>query len=597
MKKVAVSRTWMALLAVILFMLVGGVGAASAEEPPFNPKNEIGPSLEIDADVPNSRSAAHVPASHVPRPASSRTYGGGAPSLRGLNFADQRLADEGRQFSLEPPDQGLCVGDGGYVLEAVNDAFAFYQRSARASRVMALNPFFTKDHAIVRSTPPIFGTFISDPKCYFDPALHRFFFTVLSATTDPATGSFTGPTHVELAVSKTAHPNTSRSDWHFFRINTTNGGASDPADPFLTSNPGCPCLGDQPLIGADRYGFYVSTNEFTDVIGQLANAAFNGALIYAMDKASLAAGQMHNLTLAADRPALAEGPGYSIQPATSPTPADWQPANSGTEYLMSALDFDGTLDNRIAVWGLTNTKSLKTTPALRLTKSVVSSEVYGQPPAVEQKTGPTPLGDALPTLLGKSGKGPREHENLIDSNDDRMQQAIYVRPSGGAGFLASGLNTVVKTENGPTHAGIAWFVVQPTTAVPIGGTITRQGYTAVNQNNVIFPAIGLNHRGQGGMVFTLVGRSYYPSAAFTSFTTASGAGRLVHIPRAGRVPADGFTGYRIFGGNGVERWGDYSAATAGPDGTIWMATEYIEGDVSYPPFLANWDTRIIRYNP
>jgi hypothetical protein len=61
---------------------------------------------------------------------------------------------------------------------------------------------------------------------------------------------------------------------------------------------------------------------------------------------------------------------------------------------------------------------------------------------------------------------------------------------------------------------------------------------------------------------------------------------------AGTKPADGFTGYPQYGGSGVERWGDYSAATAGPDGKIWMAAEYIPGTFGYPEYLANWGTAI-----
>ena len=52
----------------------------------------------------------------------------------GLTHADQRLAGGGNQFSLEPPDQGLCVGNvspndpslGPEVVESVNDALVFY---------------------------------------------------------------------------------------------------------------------------------------------------------------------------------------------------------------------------------------------------------------------------------------------------------------------------------------------------------------------------------------------------------------------------------------------------------------------------------------
>ena len=66
----------------------------------------------------------------------------------------------------------------------------------------------------------------------------------------------------------------------------------------------------------------------------------------------------------------------------------------------------------------------------------------------------------------------------------------------------------------------------------------------------------------------------------------------VTVYGAGAVPADGFTGYPQFGGSGVERWGDYSVAVAGPEGKIWMAAEYIPGTFGYPPFLANWGTVI-----
>lgn len=545
---------------------------------------EFAPDAEVNRQIPKSQSAARVPSAGVPRPVSTPVAGEGGylQSILGLNFKDQRTADGGNQFSVEPPDQALCVNGAGYALEGVNDVFAFYRAGARVSDVKALNPFFANDRAIVRGAKPVYGRFISDPKCYFDPELQRFFFTVLSIERDPATGAFTGATHIELAVSRSAEPTTARGDWYFYRINTTNGGPPDAQDPFSVTNPNCPCLGDQPLIGADRYGFYVSTNEFP-----LFTDGFNGAVLYAMDKAALTTGTMRNLTVIANAPPLAEGPGYSIQPAISPTAADWQTANNGTEYFMSALDFNAKLDNRIAVWQLTNTQSLATaTPRVSFTSRVLDSEVYGQPPAAEQKKGPTPLADTL-----------KEHENLLNSNDDRMQQVVYVRPDGGSGYLASGLNTVVKTENGPTHVGIAWFVVRPTTAPTAGGAITSQGYTSVNQQNVMFPAIGLNHAGRGSMVFTLAGRDYYPSAAFTPFSVIAGAGSPVLLGRLGQRPADGFTGYRTYGGNGVERWGDYSAATADVNGTIWMATEYIEGDVQFPPFLANWDTRIISYTP
>ena len=43
-------------------------------------------------------------------------------SFEGLNFYQQRYSRGGNQFSVEPPDQGMCVGNG-YIVEAVNDVF------------------------------------------------------------------------------------------------------------------------------------------------------------------------------------------------------------------------------------------------------------------------------------------------------------------------------------------------------------------------------------------------------------------------------------------------------------------------------------------
>ena len=48
--------------------------------------------------------------------------------FEGLNHYQQRYARGGNQFSVEPPDQGLCVGNG-YVLEVVNDVLNIFSAS------------------------------------------------------------------------------------------------------------------------------------------------------------------------------------------------------------------------------------------------------------------------------------------------------------------------------------------------------------------------------------------------------------------------------------------------------------------------------------
>ena len=53
---------------------------------------------------------------------------------------------------------------------------------------------------------------------------------------------------------------------------------------------GCPCFGDRPLIGADQYGFYVDTSEYSLDCFTGGGCAFNGPQLYAMDKVAMESG-------------------------------------------------------------------------------------------------------------------------------------------------------------------------------------------------------------------------------------------------------------------------------------------------------------------
>ncbi len=77
-------------------------------------------------------------------------------SFDGINHRLQRLANNGNQFSLEPPDQGLCVGNG-FILETVNDALNVYNTNGKSLLgVTALNSFYGYPPSINRTTG-VFG--------------------------------------------------------------------------------------------------------------------------------------------------------------------------------------------------------------------------------------------------------------------------------------------------------------------------------------------------------------------------------------------------------------------------------------------------------
>jgi hypothetical protein len=144
------------------------------------------------------------------------------------------------------------------------------------------------------------------------------------------------------------------------------------------------------------------------------------------------------------------------------------------------------------------------------------------------------------------------------------------------------------------------------------GEVSDQGYLAVAGNNVIYPAIAVTAQGRGIMAFTLVGKDYFPTAAYAPIDS-SGTG-AVHITRAGAGPDDSFTGYTAFsdppGSPARPRWGDYGAAVA-VGNTIWIASEYIAQTCSLTQYLtgaigscnatrtslANWATRITAVVP
>jgi hypothetical protein len=530
-----------------------------------------------------------VPPTQAPRPRGQRVVDAtGTTHFEGLNHFDQRSAGTGAyantQFSLEPPDQGLCVGKG-FVLETVNTALRVRSASngALLTAAMPLNQFFGLAPEIAPTRTPPFGDFTSDPKCYFDPANGgRWFLTLLQLDVDPPTGGFTGGSHTLIAVSAGSNPTGS---WNLFRFATRNdGGEGTP------THPDCPCFGDQPLIGADKNGFYITTNEFSFVTD-----GFNGAIVYAISKKALASGNTSPV-FGFWQPTLAEGQAYSLQPATTPPGGDYASENGGTEYFLSALEFTGGLDNRIALWSLSNSSSLNSShPNLRMDLKILKSEVYGLPPVMAQPEGDAPLRD----LLGAGEPVPH-----LNSNDDRMNQTVYVD-----GLIWGALNTVIEDRpaGGNPRVGIAWFAVQPQTwGHNLDGKIKAQGYVAVNGNNVSFPAVAANDDGDVLVAFSLVGPDYYPSAAYAKLDKWGGTGS-VKVVSWGAGPADGFTGYPSFvGGAGVERWGDYSAAVADASGNLWFATEMINQTCTIDEFVvdttcggtrtinANWSTTIAK---
>ncbi len=580
--------------------------------------------------------------------------------FEGLNLYQQRYARGGNQFTVEPPDQGLCVGNG-YVVEAVNDVFNVFNTSGQSvlpdntatnivssfprnvNHAVDLNSFYGYAPAINRSTG-VRAQFVTDPSCIYDAATKRFFLVVLTLETYP-NGAYTHVNHLDLAVSKTSNPT---GQWNIYRIDVTNDGTNTGG-----SNPG-PYLGDYPHIGVDANGIYLTTNAYPWCCN-----GFSGAQIYALSKTQLAAGAANVAMVHIDTSGMVNAPsdagstqpGFTVWPAQSPG-TQFNTTNGGTEYFMSSNAADeathpvaGSGGNytskQIVVWTMQNTSSLNSaSPALHLSNKLLSVNQYAIPPKQKQPGSGTAPGTNVPqgyctndtTTVTIAGTGcwrllyPAEpaHNEVVsrpDSNDTRMQQVMYANGRLW-GALDTALNPDDGTANPPQRAGIAYYIVNPSAS-----TVVLQGYLGAAGYDLTYPAIGVTTSGRGIMAFTATGGTLNPSAAYAPIDAIVGAGAWNNVPGGtGGAPDDGFTSYKAQVGNPPRtRWGDYGYAAV--DGSsIWIASEYTAGSCDYTawggPFfpggtgdnllgtcgganhgpgvrtaIGNWATRISKFTP
>jgi hypothetical protein len=487
-------------------------------------------------------------------------FGGSTFTVNGLDNGDSRNVNGGAVGDdLEPPDQGLCAG-AGQLLEVINLVFAVYDENGnKISSDVSANAFFGVGANF------LVGDFISDPRCYFDQSSQHWFITVTDLGDFGFIPGGLGRSFVLVAVSD--GPSLFGS-FNLYAIDTTDDGSNG-----TPLNPGClpvafeGCFGDQPLLGADDNGFYVSTNEFG-----LVTPFFNGAQIYAMSKGDLESGtfptfvHFGNLTIGG-------GLAASVHPAQSPAVNPAEP-NSGTEFFLNTLNFNGTSDNRIGVWSLTNTSTLNSTPNLSLQNVVLTVKAYEEPGAVQQKIGPFPQGQSL-----------GDPEEALTPDDNRMQQVYY---TGGQLFSAITSTIYDGTE---FVDGVEWFIVDPdfNKSGALRASLSGNDNLTVKGQNLIYPAVAVDADDDGGaMTFTLVGPNFFPSAAYIKFDS-KGTHGSVNVLAEGMAPDDGFSGYFGIPSNEqlAGRWGDYSAAVA--DGrNIFIATEYISG--GNRDIFVNWAT-------
>jgi len=525
-----------------------------------------------DAPFPVNDSAFALPASS-PSPLLSAS-GPNFFGFDGISHYDQRFAGTGvytnTQFSSEPPDQAMAVGNG-YVVEAINNAIAVYSTDGTLLSIPTpINQFFGVAPAFIRATQT-FGPSFSDPRAYYDAPSGRFFIEEWATDSDPVSGDSTGTSFIKLAVSQTSDPT---GGYTLYTFDTT----FDPTlGPNPTTNQPIHILPDYVQIGADANGFYMSINQF-DLLG---DQGFVGQRILAVSKAALVNSRQTPIVSFSGDDLYNSPAGFTVQPAKTPAGGAYETRAGGTEYFLSTV-FDSTA-NQLSVWAISNTISLNTaTPKLALSDSLFKTLPFTQPADTVQKAGPYPLGQSL-----------GEPENKLATGDTRMTSVSYV-----LGHLYGAVETSVAGAS-PANPGFTYFSVAPSID-PAGNATaqtTRQGYVSVAGETLSYPCFGINSKGGAVITCALVGKDFYPSAAFVTLDSHLKAGP-VQIASLGVAPADGFSGYKTYGGRGRARWGDYSEAQADADGSIWLAQEVISNKSNTQrSLLTNFGTFISKITP
>jgi hypothetical protein len=193
----------------------------------------------------------------------------------GLNAADERLANDGNNYTYVPPDGGICRGASANSVQTVNGAFAFYEPNMQLLGLpVTENEFYGLPPAIIRTVPPTFpGPSLGDPKCAYDPGTGRMIILAWGTGQDPNTGGFTGTNDYFIAVSVTDDV---FGDYYIYDLSLDPPGSS-----------GChpACLSDHPTLSTDANTVVTTYNKFNANSG-----IFEGARVVVMSKADMIAG-------------------------------------------------------------------------------------------------------------------------------------------------------------------------------------------------------------------------------------------------------------------------------------------------------------------
>lgn len=514
---------------------------------------------------------------------------------------------------VEPPDQGLCAGNG-YVMESINlgEVQVFNASLGSPSSIVSLDSLMGLTTLGYSSG--------GDIQCLYDAGNggHWFITEFVSTTPESAGGVFAGcfaavfdTCREGIAVSSTNNP---MGTYHvyFFNPNAVN---LDPGYGYLLNDYAkTATTQDAFLLFYDEFNLNGATIPACPAYGCL---GFNGAQEFAFAKTALELGapvSSPTFNIAYVNLGLVPTPDgscdtanftcwYQVIPAQSPDPSQFDNSYGGTGFMVASLDFFGVGDTRIAVFYWTGLSALNSAGCSLCSQVGFGGQLFtglemyldeggaclasngGFCGLGAQEPGRIPLGWNC-VSMGLATGVKHCSEGGIASNGDGATQAYF-----SAGQIWMAVSTLVVQQYGSgtcstgatceVHLGAAYFVIGTKSFDTRGVlSLTSQGYVTAMHADLEFPSIAAGDTGAQGAIisFTLNGPNYYPSSAFGRlYATSSGlVGNRIRITAAGMSPQDGFTEYLGFPHGLRPRWGDYGAVAYVPGTGFYFASEYIQ---------------------
>jgi hypothetical protein len=557
----------------------------------------------------------------------------GATSVRGLDAVDSAKHTTNIFSDVEPPDQGLCAGNGSVVeTNNIGEILVFNSALQRQSGPISLDR--------IMGLGPRGWSSGGDPSCLYDSSHggHWFFTEIVSASPESQGGAFTG---CFAAVANSCYEGIAVTDgnspfgpYHVY-FSSADYNPAEPGYPSL--------LNDFAKISVTRDAFMMFYDEFPLSGSQpgIGGGFFNGAQELVFRKSALENGLPVQLNNGNPNPAVTvaiENMGHIGTPdgtcardkvlhqggitcwvaaiPAQPVAGKFDNSNGGTGFMLGSLDFYGfedlatSGDNRLAAWAWTGLSALNSSGCascsadIRFTGQLFSGlDRYYDPETVNtggiyapQKNGPIPLGDdcgAAGLSVGVDGSPPPAScpEGGLATNGDNLTQVSQAQGQLWAATSTQIAQTYTRA-NAEIHMGAVYWVLGTNSFDSDGTfTLTGQGYVSPKHEDLTMPAMAATPTdgGKAIMLFTLSGNGgptgadhggFYPSTAYGRLTATSDGllHSTVNIAAMGKSPQDGFSEYQGYPGATRPRWGDYSWGlfVPGTGGRIYFANEYIQ---------------------